>query len=411
MINTSMFEVFLFGINMYIERGGKMGRILIFTGKGGVGKTSVAAAHALASSKEGVMTLIVSTDMAHNLSDIFEQTIGKEEKEVSPNLFALEIDPYHVMDNEFKELQSAFGKLFSFSGSSSDEVNLSIFSGMEELISLLKIMDIYERKIYDRIIIDCAPTGETLSLLKFPELLSWYMEKLFPVGKVAMRILSPISKSMFKVELPDKAAMNDIEKAYLRLAELQSLLRDSEVTSIRLVTIPEKMVVEETKRNYMYMNLFNFQVDGVYINRILPKDIGNPFFEEWLRIQSRYIEELEQVFQYLPIYRIPWFDRDINGCEGLEKLESEVLQGKDIFKLHKELRGEKYEKFDQGFFLKLYIPGVKKGDLELHESASDIIIKIGNFKRNIPKPSTLRNYEITSGKLEEDILTITFMKA
>lgn len=387
-----------------------MGRIIIFTGKGGVGKTSIAAAHARASSKEGKKTLIVSTDMAHNLSDIFERPIGKDETEISANLTALEIDPNHIMDYEFKELQYSLNKLINIPETSTSGTKFSAFPGMDELISLIKIMDIYKKNIYERIIVDCAPTGETLSLLKFPELLSWYMEKFFPVGKVAMRVLSPISKTLLKVELPDKAAMNDIEEIYVRLIQLQELLKDREVTSIRLVTIPEKMVVEETKRSYMYMNLFNFQVDGVYINRILPKNIGNPFFEDWIRIQTQYIEELESVFRHLPVYHIPWFDSDINGFEGIDKMEHEVLKGKDIFKIHSELRGEEYEKTEQGYLLKLYIPAIDKGELELYESESDVIIKIGNFKRNIPKPGTLRNYEISSGKMEEETLMISFIK-
>jgi len=388
-----------------------MGRILVFTGKGGVGKTSVAAAHARHSALEGKKTLIVSTDMAHNLSDIFEMPLGKTSKEVSLNLFALEIDPNHVMENDFQDMQRAIVNMMgSFGMPMGNMAQLAVLPGMGELFSLLKIMEIHESGVYERIIVDCAPTGETLSLLKFPELMSWYMEKLFPIGKFAMRVLSPISKTLFKVQLPDKAAVSDIEKMFVKLAQLQNLLKDRSVSSIRLVTMPEKMVVEETKRNYMYMNLYNFQVDGLYINRILPKDIDNPFFNEWIDLQSQYIEELEAVFGDMPIYRIPWFDTDLNGISGIDRIEKQVLKGRGVFKLQADLKGERYEQSDDGYKLLIYLPCLEKGDLKLHESGTDIIIKIGNYKRSIPLPSSLRNHGVTSAKLEEQTLQIQFSK-
>lgn len=388
-----------------------MSRIIIFTGKGGVGKTTVAAAHARKSEKEGKKTLLVSTDMAHNLSDLFERPFGKEVTAMSEYLDVLEVDPNYVMENDFKNIMQAFENLIaSVSLGSSMQEDITMFPGMEELFSLLKILEIYESGKYERIIVDCAPTGETLSLLKFPELMSWYMEKFFPVGKMAMRVLSPISKKVFKVELPDKTAMSDIEKMYLKLIKLQELMKNRDVTSVRLVTIPEKMVVEETKRNYMYMNLYNYNVDGIFINRILPADIGNPFFGEWLDIQKQYIEELENVFVESPIYYIRWYDTDLCGMEAIDKICESVLTQSDLFNVKDNQPGETYEMTENGYKLSLYLPCVKKEELELHQSGTDVIIKIGNFKRNIPIPNTLRNYSITSAKIEEQILNIQFVK-
>ncbi len=189
-----------------------MKRILIFTGKGGVGKTSVAAAHALKSSQEGKKTLIVSTDMAHNLGDLFNVPIGKEEVAVANNLYALEIDPNYVMEKDFKNLMRAFSNMIgSINPEGGDMDEFIMMPGMDELFALLKIQELYDNSDYERIIVDCAPTGETLSLLKFPELMCWYMDKFFPIGKVAVRILSPVSKSLFKIQLPDRHAMSDIE--------------------------------------------------------------------------------------------------------------------------------------------------------------------------------------------------------
>lgn len=388
-----------------------MGRVLVFTGKGGVGKTSVAAAHARHSAKEGKKTLIVSTDMAHNLSDIFEVKLGKGVHKIADCLYAMEIDPNYMMNNEFKSIKDAIVNMVASVNISENAIGqMAIIPGVDELFSLLKLLEVYETGEYERIIVDCAPTGETLSLLKFPELLSWYMEKLFPIGKVAVRVLSPISKSIFKLELPNKEAMTDIEKMYVKLVRLQTLLKDREVTSIRLVTIPEKMVLEETKRNYMYMNLYNFHVDGIFINRILPNDIENKFFQEWIQIQKGYMQELKDVFSGLPIYYIPWFDKDINGLEGIDKLAESVLVGKDVFSIQKDIHGERYEKCADGYLLKLYLPCTSKGEINMHQSSTDVVLKIGNFKRNIPIPNTLRSYDITNAKLDEGNLTITFTK-
>jgi len=322
-----------------------MSRILIFTGKGGVGKTTVAAAHARRSEKEGKKTLLISTDMAHNLSDLFEQPFGKEVTAMSAFLDVLEVDPNYVMENDFKNIMQAFQNMMNSTGmAGSNQEDLTMLPGMEELFSLLKILDIYEQGIYERIIVDCAPTGETLSLLKFPELMSWYMEKFFPVGKLAMRVLSPVAKNLFKMELPDKMAMSDIEKMYVKLIKLQELLKDREITSVRLVTIPEKMVVEETKRNYMYMNLYNYNVDGIFINRILPADIDNPFFDAWLNIQKGYIEELENVFTECPIYYIRWYDTDLCGMESIDKMCEDVLTQPNLFDVREKQKLMKYRR-------------------------------------------------------------------
>ena len=386
-----------------------MGRILIFTGKGGVGKTSMAAAHARSSAREGKKTLLVSTDMAHNLGDIFDVSLERCEKEVAPDLFVLELDPIFIMEHEYQNMMQAIVKMMISERFQKEDMDTTLmFPGIEELFSLMKILDVYESEVYERIIVDCAPTGETLSLLKFPELFTWYIEKLFPIGKVAVRVLAPISKRAFKVELPDRKAMNDIEKLYTKLAQLQDLLRNRQVTSIRLVTIPEKMVVEETKRNYMYMNLYNYLVDGIYINRILSKDMEETFFEEWVKIQASYVEELEDMFSGRPLYYVPWFDTDLNGLNGIDQIVDQVLAGKDIFAVREDIKQERYENNAQGYLLYVSVPYAKKEEIDLYLSGTDVIIKIGNFKRNIPLPDTLRAYEITDAKLEDGELRIQF---
>ena len=375
-----------------------MSRIYIFTGKGGVGKSSVAAAHAVKSAAEGKKTLLVSTDMAHNLGDIFERKLGKEAENMLPDLDVYEIDPEYVMENDFSDIMKYLGNLLSETGNY-DLQDMGMMPGMEELFSLLKIADIYRSERYERIIVDCAPTGETLALLKFPELLSWYMEKLFPIGKVGVRILAPISKLVFKVEMPNKNAMNDIEKMYLKLIELQELLKDR-----------EKMVVEETKRSYMYLNLYNFNVDGLYINRILPEDIDNDFFNQWIMIQREYITCLKESFSALPIYEIPWYDEELRGVENIRRIVDDVLSEKEVFANKIITERESFKQIETGYQLEVFLPCADKSSIELYQAAADIVIKAGNFKRNIPLPNILRKYEAAGAKFEEGKLRILFEK-
>ena len=386
-----------------------MKRIYIFTGKGGVGKSSVAAAHALRSADEGKKTLLISTDMAHNLCDIFEKQLGRDIETALPNLDLYEIDPQYVMENDYEEIFNYIGNLMK-TGEETNIQDMGMIPGMEELFSLMKISDIYAEEKYERIIVDSAPTGETLSLLKFPELLSWYMEKLFPIGKVGVRVLSPVSKKLFKVEMPNKNAMNDIEKLYMKLMQLQDLLRNRDVTSIRIVTTPEKMVVEETKRNYMYMNLFNFNVDGLYINRILPADIDNGFFDQWIDLQREYITCLKETFAALPIYEIPWYDEELRGVQNVRRIVDDVLEDISVFESKTITERESFEETEDGFKLKVYIPGADKKDIDLYQAATDIVIKTGNVKRNVPLPNSLKNYIVSGAKFEDGKLNISFVR-
>lgn len=385
-----------------------MSRIYIFTGKGGVGKTSIAAAHAKKSAGLGKKTLLLSTDMAHNLGDIFEVKCGRDIMTVSENLDILEMDPSYTMEHEYKNIADCLTRMLP-AGMDQTMSDFGILPGTEELFSLLKISDLYKEGVYENIMVDCAPTGETLSLLKFPELLSWYMEKLFPIGKLTVHVLAPVTKTVMKVELPNRKAMNEIEQLYLQLFDLQTLLKDREVTSIRLVCVPEKMVVEETKRNYMYMNLFGFYVDSIFVNRVLPQEIDNPFFTTWKEIQKKYMEEITESFSQLRMTVIPWVDEEIKGKKAVERIAGSYLPD-DIFHLQECEQREVYQKTEDGYLLQIFLPNVDKSKLELFETDNTVVIRIGNLKRNILLPDSLREYSIGKAKFEGDTLQITLMQ-
>ena len=386
-----------------------MGRIIIFTGKGGVGKSSLAAAHAVSSASGGKKTLLVSTDMAHNLGDLFDAEAGREIKTVMDCLDILELDPDWIMQHEYPDLSRVLGKLIgSNSLLETNPGDYFLLPGFENLFSLLKIRKLYLSGVYDRIIVDCAPTGETLSLLKLPELLTWYMEKFFPVGKVMVRILSPISKLKYRVSLPNHKAMDEIEELHARLVLLQELLQDPEICTVRLVCIPEKMVVEETKRNYMYLNLYGYQVDRVFMNRILPDDTGNEFMNHWKEIQKPYIEELESVFVHVPITRIPWYPDEIRGMKAVQKLSREVLQYPGLFDLPPKRDREIYITIPNGYKLMIPLPGADHMQIKVKKYQLDLDITLHNYNRRIPLPYILKDAKIADLIQEKDMLSIIF---
>ena len=386
-----------------------MGRIIIFTGKGGVGKSSLAAAHAAASASEGKKTLLVSTDMAHNLGDLFETEAGRGIRPVMDCLDILELDPDWLMQHEYPDLNGVLAKLIGDKGTSgADSTDRFLMPGFENLFSLLKIRSLYLSGEYDRIIVDCAPTGETLSLLKLPELLTWYMEKFFPVGRFMVRLLSPVSRIKYKVSLPNHKAMDEIEELHARLVHLQELLRDPERSTVRLVCIPEKMVVEETKRNYMYLNLYGYQVDRVFINRILPDATGNEFMDHWKEIQQTYIEEIESVFTSIPVTRIPWFPDEVRGMEAVKKLSEAIGDRSDLFTSPAAVESEIYVPVTDGYKLVISLPREENTPVKVKKYPLDLDITIQNFNRRIPLPNTLKNAKITEIIQEKDKLAIVF---
>jgi len=387
-----------------------MSRIIIFTGKGGVGKTMISSAHALSSASEGKKTLLVSTDMAHNLGDFLEMKIGSDIIHVNEYLDAAELDPDKIMREDFPDFMRAWQGMLSSSGvKPSEQDQFTVIPGMESLFSLMKITQIEESGVYDRIIVDCAPTGETLSMLKLPELLSWYLEKFFPVGRVAFRILNPVTKTFLKVEMPDKDAMYDAEKIYVELTKVQDLLKDDSRTTVRLVCTPEKMVVEETKRSFMYLNLYHYHVDGIYINRIIPELEDNEFFLKWYKIQQDYIAELEHVFAGIPTMKLRWYPNEVKGINALDQFCDENLKKEElpeIFSVRGGGQNESYTRCGDGYCLSVGIPFADSDSIDVKCHDMDLTIQAGTQVRVIPLPYTLKGCIVKSTEYEDGKLKI-----
>lgn len=384
-----------------------MSRLIIFTGKGGVGKTSIASATALASAEEHKKTLLVSTDMAHNLGDIFGIPSCRGITPVSENLDLLELNPAELMRKRFSAVQKTVSSLSGNAGLGINNLDRNfIIPGFENLFSLLEIKELYESGSYERIIVDSPPTGETLSFLKLPELLAWYMEKFFPVGKVFIRVLSPVSKLKYGIKLPNRKALNDVEKIHGNLLDLQDFLKNKDICTVRLVCTPEKMAVEETKRSFMYLNLYGYLVDSLFINRILPGNTDILFMENWRSIQEKYIKELEAVFAGIPVIRAPWYPEEIRGKEAVEKLRREVLSAHDLFDVSADISREEYIKCDDGFILRIALPQAENCALEVLTHSTDISIKMNNFIRRIPLPGVLYYSTVARTDFNDGILDI-----
>lgn len=387
-----------------------MTRILVFTGKGGVGKTSVAAATAWKEAAQGKRTLLASTDAAHSVGDVLDRRIGPEVADVAENLDAVELDADRIMEEGYGDLvRSVTSMASSMARDASNEEGLPSLPGFDGLFALLKLLDFAESGRWDLIVVDCAPTGETLALLKFPELLGWYVEKWLPLGKVAVRVLSPLSRKVLKVELPDKHAMTDIERLYARLLDLQELLKDGERTCVRIVALPEKMVVEETKRNYLYLNLFGYRVDGLVVNRVLPEAARTGFFTEWAEVQRRCMDELYQVFSGVPTAHVSWHGADICSTSGVAQLAGE-LPGEEFFAAAPPVEHERYLETDGGWRLELSLPLAEKGKTELFQAGCDLVVRVGAMTRCIPLPNALAGFDVAGAKLEDGVLGVTFEK-
>lgn len=382
-----------------------MERLIMLTGKGGVGKTSLAAAHAVRSAGEGRKTLLVSLDAAHNLSDLFNCPPAPEPSEVVENLDICEVDANRVRERDFPDMSRALTRMLM--GAEEGPQEVVDIPGFEPLFFLLKVQQLINEGCYDRVILDLAPTGETLSLLQLPELLRWWMERMFPLGKLAVRVLRPVAKGLYSLELPDKHAMNDIETFYVRLAEIQAMLKDASLTSVRIVTQPEQMVVDETRRAYAHLNLFGYSVDHIFVNGVYPATEVGEFFRAWIEHQARFLDVIDDTFPHLPVTRINRRRTDLDGVSDVLALADAAL-GDDIFAVRDDLLHEEYRREGDEFHLLVPVPLTDPDDVQLSLSASDLVLRLGNVQRNIPLPDTLRSYDVAGARAKDGVLTVRF---
>lgn len=384
-------------------------RIILFTGKGGVGKTSVAAATALRSAELGYRTIVLSTDSAHSLSDSYDVPLGNEPKLITENLWGQETELAKTMELYWGTIQSYISALLSWRGM--DEITaeeIAIFPGMEELANLLYILHYQDEGKYDVTIMDCAPTADTLRLLSFPEMMHWWMTKMFPIGRRVAGMMYPLAKTLVNMPMPDNEVFESIAHLYSELEKIHALLTNAEKTSVRLVVNPEKMVIKETQRIFTYMNLYNFPTDLIVCNRIIPQKVEDDYFQRWKEAQRKYHRLIEEGFSPLPIFDVPLMEQEIVGLSMLRKMAKAIYGSKDPTGIFFRGQAQEIKKEDGHYLLTLPLPFTTKEKISLLQNGDELTIQVANFRRNIILPHTLLGLPVLEAKMGDSKLRILF---
>lgn len=379
-------------------------KIFMYTGKGGVGKSTLASSTALLSAKKNIETILISIDSAHSLSDIFSIKIGSNLTKVREGLTAIEFDSSKILEEEFPSIKASLANEFRKVDFSKISYNSSYdMPFVVNILSLLKILDIYENYDFENIIVDCPASASTFAYLKIPEMLTWYLEKFFGVGKGIIRTLRPISKYKYQINLPDKDALDKLEITYQRLKKLENLLKDKNLSTIRLVGLAEKMVIEETKRDFAYLSLFDYNVDGYFVNRLFA-DEDVDFIKKRIQIQDKRLEEIEACFYNLPIYKLGLRSKDLKSLADLEDFAESLVFKDSLLEIKAFEEGYYYEKMANGYILTMCIGEVD--DVEVYKKGSDINIRLKDIKRIISLPNVCVNSVISKYFIQDDKLLI-----
>jgi len=390
-------------------------RIIFFAGKGGVGKTSVAAATGIKAAQAGSRTLVMSLDVAHSLADIFDLDRGLIDKnrgkpiKVGNTLWIQELDIQEEIEKNWGDIHKYLSTLLNTTGL--DEIlaeELAILPGMEEVSLLLYINRYVRTKKFDVILLDCAPTGESLRFISIPTTLEWYIKKIFKMERTIVRYARPLAKRLYDVPLPGEDYFDAIELLFQRLQGVDEILVDPETTTVRLVTNPEKIVLKETQRAFMYFSLYKMNTDAIIMNRILPESVQDAYFKDWRVQQAEYIRQAETYFSPIPLFPVNLFRGEILGKDRLASLAEEIYGDRDP--LERFFKGEPYSlvKTKGKYQLKIRLPFIEKKDVDLNKVSDELIIRVGAFKRHILLPRQVAASTSVTARLDGADLSVRF---
>lgn len=390
-------------------------RIIFFAGKGGVGKTSVAAATGIKTAQAGHKTLVMSLDVAHSLSDIFDlerslidQNRGRPLR-VRKNLWIQELDILEEIEKNWGDIHKYISTLLNTTGL--DEIlaeELAILPGMEEVSLLLYINRYARTKEFDVILLDCAPTGESLRFISIPTTLEWYIKKIFKMERTIVRYARPIAKRLYDVPLPGEDYFDAVEFLFNRLRGVDEILIDPEITTVRLITNPEKIVLKETQRAFMYFCLYKMNIDGIIMNRVLPETVHDAYFQDWRESQRQYIKNAETYFSPIPLFSVNLFRGEILGQRSLKALADEIYGDRNP--LDRFFDGKPYSliKANGKYQLRVKVPFIEKKDVELSKISDELIVRVGSFKRHILLPRQVAASKSVRAKLDGEYLSVHF---
>ncbi len=386
-------------------------RILLFTGKGGVGKTTVAAATAVRSAAAGNRTLIMSTDPAHSLADSFDVPLSSTAGEIAPNLWAEQIDAQQRLEANWRDIQEFVISFLNWAGVDAVEAEeLSVIPGLDEIFSLTDVKAHVDSGRFDVLVVDCAPTAETLRLLSLPEAMNWYIERIFPVERRVVKTIRPLLSRLTTMPIADDRIFAAVERLHRNLDGVRQLLTNERMSSIRLVVNPEKMVIAEARRTYTYLALFGYRVDAVVVNRIIPAEVNDPYFGKWKDIQAEHLRTVHESFQPVPILPVRLFDREMVGIDLLGEMAGEVYGDRDPTEILHMDEPIRIRKRGTAYVLTMHLPFTERQELDIFRKADELYVRVGPYKRNLILPQTLQRLDVREANFVDDHLEVLFAK-
>ncbi|MGC2240459.1 MAG: TRC40/GET3/ArsA family transport-energizing ATPase [Acidimicrobiia bacterium] len=384
-------------------------RIVLVTGKGGVGKTTVAASTALAAADAGHRTLVTSTDPAHSLSDALAVNLETDPTEVAARLHGQQIDTQKQLDHYWGSIRRQLMDVLDWGGAGGIEAEeFLVFPGMDELFALLEVNRHARSGDYDVVVVDCAPTAETLRLLSLPEVLSWYFEKVLPTERRLMRAARPVLSRFTDLPIPQDEVFTAAQSVFESIEGVKELMSDPGVTSARLVVNPEKMVIDEARRTYSYLGLFGYGVDGVVVNRVLPQEVSDPYFERWRAIQKGHLDTIDDAFADLPRLHLRLFDDEMVGIDRLRFMAGELYGETDPIFDFEARHPFRIVDSDDGIVMELDIPFVDRSELDVYRTGHELYIRVGPYRRSFILPDALHRRQVSRARLDQGTLVVSF---
>jgi arsenite/tail-anchored protein-transporting ATPase len=386
-----------------------MTRVILFTGKGGVGKTTVAAATALRCGGDGKRTLVLSTDPAHSLGDAFDAGLDGDPLAVDDHVWAQQLDATARFEEVWGDVQSYLTEVMDWAGADGIEAEeLSIIPGLDEIFALTDIVDSATSGAWDVVIVDCAPTAETIRLLSLPEVLRWYMERVFPVSRRLTKALRPLTSRLTSLPVPGEAVFSSTVAFYERLGHVRDLLTDSERATVRLVVNPEKLVVAEARRTATYLGLYGYRVDAVIANRLLPAEVSDPWFKAWKETHAVHLASICEGFAPVPVLRADLASDELVGAEALADFGAALYGGVDPAAILHRDEPIRVEGTADAYRLFLALPFADRDELELGRNGPELLVRVGPYRRSILLPDALARREVESAELIDGHLEVHF---